>query len=92
MDSTQARTDHELPVFIYRRFRASLDLRGASVEGVARQAKVSSRHIWHVVTGRRRGSQALLQVIREIIGAPGWAFATGCTDILRDEPVSHGPA
>jgi len=73
------------PAFNYRRFRASLDLRGASVESVARQASVSSRHVWHVLTERRRGSVALLAVIRKVLGEDGWAFATGETDVLRDD-------
>jgi transcriptional regulator with XRE-family HTH domain len=79
----------EHPIFIYRRFRASLDLRGASVESVARQAQVTSRHVWHVLTGRRRGSAALLDTIRQALGDPGWAFATGQTDTLRDEGADH---
>jgi transcriptional regulator with XRE-family HTH domain len=85
MDATQARTDNELPTFIYRRFRAALDLRGASVESVARHASVSSRHVWHVLTGRRRGSAKLLLSIRHVLGEPGYAFAIGQTDTLRDD-------
>ena len=85
MDKISARHHPEHPTFNYRRFRAALDLRGASVESVARQACVSSRHVWHVLTGHRRGSAALLDTIRYALGDPGWAFATGATDTLRDE-------
>lgn len=91
MADNKDRKQQEQPTFIYRRFRASLDLRGASVEGVARQASVSSRHVWHVLTGRRRGSTALLDAIRHALGDPGWAFATGQTDTLRDADGEHAP-
>ena len=89
MDLSQARKQQEHPTFNYRRFRAALDLRGGSVEGVARQASVSSRHVWHVLTGRRRGSSALLDAIRRVLGDLGWAFATGQTDTLRDVDGEH---
>jgi len=85
VEDTNNRKHTEQPTFNYRRFRASLDLRGASIESVARQARVSSRHVWHVLTGRRRGSAALLDTIRGALGDPGWAFATGQTDTLRDD-------
>lgn len=85
------RNHSEQPVFLYRRFRAALDLRGGSVESVARQAQVSSRHVWHVLTGRRRGSSALLDAIRHVLGDLGWAFATGQTDTLRDADGDHAP-
>lgn len=89
MGLIQARKQQEHPTFNYRRFRAALDLRGASVESVARQASVSSRHVWHVLTGRRRGSSALLDAIRHVLGDPGWAFATGAANSLTDEDGDH---
>lgn len=85
MAEKTARSHHEHPTFNYRRFRAALDLKGATVESVARLAQVSSRHLWHVLCERRRGSAALLQAIRQAIGDAGWAFATGETDTLRDD-------
>lgn len=87
MAEKTARTHHEHPTFNYRRFRAALDLKGATVESVARLAQVSSRHLWHVLCERRRGSPALLKAIRQVIGDQGWAFATGQTDTLRDDAV-----
>lgn len=89
MDSTQDRNDPEQKALDYRRFRAALELRTLSVESLARQARVSSRHIWYVVTGRRRGSAALLRTIREALGEAGWAFATGSVDVLSDEGKAH---
>lgn len=74
------------PVTInYRRFKAALELRGLGVEELARQACVSSRHIWFSLRGERRPSVAVLATIRAAIGEPGWAFATGQCDSLRDE-------
>lgn len=68
----------------YRRFRAALDLRGLAVEDIARQAQVSSRHVWFVLNGQRRPSAAVVHSIRDAIGPDGWNFATGQTDILID--------
>ena len=69
---------------IYRRFKAALDLRGLGVEEVARQAGVSSRHVWFALRNQRRPSAAVLATIRAAIGEPGWLFATGQTDTLTD--------
>ena len=68
----------------YRRFKAALDLRGLGVEQVARQAGVSSRHVWFALRNERRPSAAVLAHIRAAIGEPGWLFATGQTDTLTD--------
>lgn len=84
MAVTHDRDNYEHPNFIYRRFRAALDLRSVSVEDLARQAKRSSRHLWNVVTGRRRGSAELLGVIRETLGDDGYQFAIGKLHTLRD--------
>ena len=72
------------PTFNKRRVRATLNLRGLTVERLARSAKVSTRHLWFVVTNERPGGAELLAAIRRELGEEGWAFATGATDILRD--------
>ena len=69
---------------IYRRFKAALDLRGLGVEEVARQAGVSSRHVWFALRNQRRPSAAVLATIRAALGEPFWLFATGQTDTLTD--------
>ena len=69
----------------YRRFKAALDLRGLGVEEVARQAGVSSRHVWFALRNERRPSAAVLAHIRAALGEHGWLFATGQTDTLRDD-------
>lgn len=89
MQVTHDRDKSEPPSYIYRRFRAALDLRSVSLEDLARQAKRSSRHLWNVVTGRRRGSAELLAVIRQALGDDGYRFAIGETDTLRDDGGEH---
>lgn len=79
----------QAPKFTHRRFKAAVDLAGLSIEGVARKCKVSYRHLCYVLTNQRLPSAYLLQAIRTALGEPGWAFATGQTDTLRDEGVSH---
>lgn len=73
------------PNLIYRRFKAALDLQGLGVEQVARLAGVSSRHVWFALRNQRRPSHAVLAHIRSALGEPGWLFATGQTDTLRDD-------
>ena len=89
MDQFCAPKNSDGPRIDYRRFRAALDLRRVSVEALARQAQRSSRHLWNVVTGRRRGSAELLAVIRQALGDEGYRFAIGETDTLRDEGGDH---
>ena len=55
------------------------------MEGMARQCEVSARHLWYVVTRERKPSAALLGKLRALLGEPGWLFATGQADTLRDE-------
>ena len=73
------------PTFNLRRFHAVLKIRGASVEKIARDAQVTSRHVWFVLSHVRKPSARLLGIIRAAIGESGWAFSTGQTDALRDE-------
>lgn len=73
---------------IYRRFKAALDLRGLGVEEVARQAGVSSRHIWFALRNERRPSAAVLAHIRAAVGEAGWQFATGAVNTLTDSAPS----
>jgi transcriptional regulator with XRE-family HTH domain len=89
MDPLPAHQSTEGSRLNYRRFRAALDLRRISVEALARQAQRSSRHLWNVVTGRRRGSAELLAVIRQALGDDGYRFAIGETDMLRDAGADH---
>lgn len=81
----QERTQATQPTFNLRRFRAALDIRGGTVEALARDAQVSPRHIWYCLHGNRRASSRVLGVIRAALGEAGWAFATGQSDTLRDE-------
>ncbi len=83
------RTNETQPTFNLRRFRAALDMRGGTVEALARDAQVSPRHIWYCLHGNRRASSRVLGVIRAALGESGWAFATGQTDALHDEGASH---
>ena len=82
---TKTRTETNPPVFNLRRLRAVLDIRGGSVEAIARDAKLSSRHVWFCLNHQRRPTDRLLGSIRAALGEAGWAFATGQTDSLQDE-------
>lgn len=82
------RTKPEPLNLIYRRFKAVLDLRGLGVEEVARQAGVSSRHIWFALRNERRPSAAVLAHIRAAVGEAGWQFATGAVNTLTDSAPS----
>lgn len=71
--------------FYRRRFRAAVELRGLSMEGIARSCEVSYRHLSFVVTGQRKTSTAVLAKIRALLGEAGWLFATGNSPALRDD-------
>ncbi len=86
----QERTKSPQPTFNLRRFHAALHIRGGTVQAVARNAQVSDRHVWYVITGHRHASARLLGVIRAAIGESGWAFATLQTDTLQDEVATNG--
>lgn len=88
----EKRSNVPQPTFNLRRFRAALDIQGGSIEGLARDARVSGRHIWYFLHGERRASANLLGIIRAALGEAGWAFATGQTDTLRDEGGSDATA
>ena len=83
---------NDLPTIHFHRLRAALALRASSIEAIARTANVTSRHIWFVVARQRRPSARLLDAMRREVGEAGWAFATGQTDILRDEGGDHAAA
>lgn len=89
---TKTRTETDPPAFNLRRLRAALDIRGGSVEAIARDAKLSSRHVWFCLNHQRRPTDRLLGIIRAALGEAGWAFATGQTDSLQDEGASHAAA
>ena len=80
------------PTINLRRLRAALDLRGITFGALAREARVCSRHLRFVVLGERRTTSKVMTVIRAALGEAGWAFATGQTDLLRDEGGSDGQA
>lgn len=86
---TDDRKDNDLPIIHFRRLRAALDLRGGSIEAIARDAKLTSRHVWFCLNRQRRPSERLLGIIRAALGDAGWAFATGQTDALHDEGARH---
>lgn len=77
---------------IRRRFRAALALRDGSIEDLARQANVSTRHLHFVLGGQRLPSPLLLGTIRHALGDPGWAFATGQADTLCDDAAGTAAA
>lgn len=89
---TKTRTETDPPAFNLRRLRAALDLRGGSVEAIARDANRSSRHVWFCLNRQRRPSDRLLGIIRAALGEAGWSFATGQTNLLRDEESDHAAA
>lgn len=90
MPSRRDRTYSEPLVLNRRRFRAAAELGGLSMEGMARCCGVSSRHLWYIVTGQRRPSAQVLAKLRGLLGEPGWLFATGQADALREDGISHG--
>lgn len=77
------------PTINLRRLRAALDLRGITFNALAREARVSPRHLRFVVLGERRATVRSVAAIRGTVGEAGWAFATGQTDALRDEGARH---
>lgn len=85
MDQDPDRKEPEQVTFSRRRFHAARELRGLSMEGMARQCEVSARHLWYVVTRERKPSLAMLAKLRALLGEPGWMFATGQADTLGDE-------
>lgn len=86
------RTKSPQPTFNPRRLRAALDLRGSSIEAVARDAQISPRHVRYFLSGERRASSRLLDAIRAALGDAGWAFATGQADALREEASPNATA
>lgn len=71
------------PVIDHRRYNAALALLGLTHEDVAREAKVSSRHIWFCIRGDRRLTEPLAAIMKRVLGEDGWAFATGKSEFLR---------
>lgn len=84
MKLTTDRHKSEHPIFYRFRFRAATELRGLSIDGMARTCEISTRHFWYIITGERRPSSGLLKQIRKLLGRAGWLFATGQTDALLD--------
>lgn len=69
-----------------RRFDAALAYQGRSLNSFAAAlGQWCARHVALVVEGKRPGSVLLLRAIRQELGEPGWLFATGQADTLRDE-------
>ena len=89
MPLNKDRTETEQTSFSRRRFRAAVELRGLSIEGMARSCEVSARHLWYIVTGQRRPSAQLLDKVHALLGESGWLFATGQADSLREQGGQH---
>lgn len=89
MPLTQDRNDSEQITFNRRRFHAARELRGLTMEGMARTCEVSARHLWYVVTGQRKASAGVLAKLRDLLGEPGWLFASGQTETLADQGGSR---
>ena len=87
VNSTQ--TEPKPKIFSRQRFHAARELRGLSMQAMAQHCDVTVRHLWYVVTQERQGSAALLAKMRAQLGEPGWTFATGQTDTLRDDGGGH---
>lgn len=68
-----------------RRLRAALTLHGLTLERLAQRCGVTCSHLGRVVIGERIPSAELLAKVRAEVGEPGWLFATGQADTLRDE-------
>lgn len=67
------------------RLRAVLALHGLTLERLAQRCGVTCSHLGRVVIGERIPSAELLAKVRAEVGEPGWLFATGQADTLRDE-------
>lgn len=90
---TNQKPNRRIPeTFDFRRYRAALVLRNASVEGIARIARVTSRQIWFCLQKQRNPSAQVFAAILQTVGENGWRFAIGQTDTLRDEESAHAPA
>lgn len=74
----------EFPPIIRRRYRAALDLRESSIEAVAQQAGVTTRHLQFCLNGQRRPGPRLAAQLRAAVGETGFAFAVGEVDTLTD--------
>lgn len=82
---------------ICKKTRAALAVRGISVEHLAKLSRLSYCHVAMVIRGRYRCPPPLEAVMRAALGPSGWAFATGESDMLRDDGQAgdgapHAPA
>lgn len=80
------------PKVNFRRFKSALSLKGRTLCEVAKTSGRSLRHVLYVLEGKRPGSDRVYQALRSAVGESGWTFATGQTDLLRDEGASNAPA
>lgn len=79
------REDRHPPARVqYHRLKAVLALRSRHFEDFCRALPVTMRHAHFVLTGARTGSAALLDAVRQELGEPDWAFASGQCDTLLD--------
>lgn len=74
----------DLPPIIRRRYRAALDLQERTAEDVARQARVTTRHLQFCLNGQRQPGPRLAAQIRAAVGEAGWRFAIGAVSTLTD--------
>lgn len=82
---TQDRHESAQNIFSRRNFLAAAAYFALPIEGMARTCEVSPRHLWYVITGHRRPSGELLAKLRALLGEPGWAYATGATNVLESD-------
>ena len=71
------------------RCKTALYHRRCRLAVVATAAGVTVRHIVYVIAGQRPGSQRVYQALRDALGPHGWAYATGATNVLRDDGGDH---
>ena len=91
---SKTRTETDPPAFNLRRLRAALDIRGGSVEAIARDAKLSSRHVWFCLNRERRATDRLLGIIRAALGESWvvdfWSYVGNSARGTGDEEIiSH---
>lgn len=77
-----------------RRFDAAIAFRGFSLRSLARALgnNWTGQHIGLVASNERKGSASLQDAIRRALGEAAWAYASGQTDLLRDEGGDHAAA
>jgi hypothetical protein len=63
--------------------KAALAAQRRPLQQFFRELTCCPRHARLVLLGQRQGSVKLLAAMRRALGEPGWAYATGATEVLR---------